>query len=50
MQESHESLEPMQITDSAFSRRHKQEEMAQLGVPQKSVNIGGTPKGLIASA
>ena len=49
MQESQENLEPMKIGSSAFSRRRKQEEMQQLGVEQKQVSIGATPKNLIAS-
>ena len=48
MQESQENLEPMAITDSAFSRRAKQE-MVKLGVPEKDVNLGTVPKNLIAS-
>ena len=49
MQESHDSLEPMQIGSSAFSRRAKQEEMSQLGVQNKQVRLGSVPKDHIAS-
>ena len=49
MRESSESLEPMKIGGSAFSRRAKQAEMAELGVPRKGVSLGALPRGHIAS-
>ena len=38
----------MKIEGSAFSRRGKQEELAEHGVPQKPVSLGTLPKSHIA--